>query len=650
MRTTHCLKHARRPVRTRILAGCAVSAALLGPSAALRAADVWWVGYGGSSWGNTIVWSNVTQTNFALLPGPADIAVFAGSGGVNFTNTLGATSYSVLGLRTDGSQGVTANMTIGSSGGALTVGSSGVTNNTSSNLTISAPLLTSSGSYNVNASLATSTVTFSGNLTAAASLTKVGPGLLNLSGNNSYGLGTSINGGTLKRASNTALPVGGGLNINTGTVDIAGFSTTVGNLTFGNGSSGAVRTLSNTGAAAATVTVNGNITYNGSSPASAPALVNARISLPAGQHTMGYNNVLSNSYYDMVLTQPVSGAGGLDKNGFAFVALTAPSTYVGDTNINAGNLFVAATSALPSGTALTVAAGANLFLYAAITENGVVAGNYNQTVGSLAGSGTILLGTATLTVGNAASTTFSGTLFAGSGTVGGLVKQGGGTLTVNPLNLGALKVNGGKLVVSDVGTGVSPLGVVSMANNGAALGSRLYNAQIDITTTDLIVRNGSLADLADMARAGQNGATLFAGNGITSSVAAADAAGQLRYAVGVVQNNIDGSTLYNTFDGVTVGLTDVLVKFTYFGDADLNGIVDDTDFFLVNNGYGNGLTGWVNGDFDYSGTVDDTDFFLINNAYGLQGVGLRAGGSVPEPTGMGVLALAGTALLGRRRR
>ncbi len=253
----------------------------------------------------------------------------------------------------------------------------------------------------------------------------------------------------------------------------------------------------------------------------------------------------------------------------------------------------------------------------------------------------------------AADASLSIASLSGSGT---LTKTGLGVVHVDALSVGSLSVVGGTMSLhSDSLPRVGPA-TVSVINNlyigstGGALGTRVYNSTLDIGTTDLVVRLTSLAEVSDAARGGQNGATLFGGAGLTSSVAAADANGLLRYAVGVIQNDIGGSTVYDTFDGVSVGLTDVLVKFTYFGDADLNGVVDDTDFFLINNGYGNGLTGWVNGDFDYSGTVDDTDFFLINNAYGLQGSALRAGGAVPEPTGMGVLALAGGMLLGRRRK
>ena len=49
--------------------------------------------------------------------------------------------------------------------------------------------------------------------------------------------------------------------------------------------------------------------------------------------------------------------------------------------------------------------------------------NFNQTLGSLSGGGTVTLGSGILTVGNAAGATFSGTI---TGT-GALVKIGAGT-------------------------------------------------------------------------------------------------------------------------------------------------------------------------------------------------------------------------------
>ncbi|HWP39754.1 MAG TPA: PEP-CTERM sorting domain-containing protein, partial [Tepidisphaeraceae bacterium] len=129
--------------------------------------------------------------------------------------------------------------------------------------------------------------------------------------------------------------------------------------------------------------------------------------------------------------------------------------------------------------------------------------------------------------------------------------------------------------------------------------------------------------------------------------------------------------IYPSFNGQNVSADDVLVKFTYFGDADLSGSIDATDYSLIDNGYVNSLTGWLNGDFDYSGTIDATDYALIDNAYvnqvgplaealiaehtrmlgGEYLAALRAiqSGVIPEPASVGLLVL-GAGLLRRVRR
>ncbi len=233
-----------------------------------------------------------------------------------------------------------------------------------------------------------------------------------------------------------------------------------------------------------------------------------------------------------------------------------------------------------------------------------------------------------------------------------LTKTGPGTVAFSTLNGPTLVVAAGTVVFDLTTPGASVVAGLTIANDGAVLGERKYAASIDIGASALVVRGASVADsaaklqsLSDMVRAAIAGPTLFTGGGLTSSLAAADVL-YGRYAVGVIQNNVDGVPLYDTFQGVTVGSADLLVRFTYFGHADLNGLIDDTDFFLINSGYANGLTGWINGDFDYSGVVDDTDYFLLNSAYALQGAAIP--GVLPEPgPAIGALALLG---LSRRRR
>ena len=48
-----------------------------------------------------------------------------------------------------------------------------------------------------------------------------------------------------------------------------------------------------------------------------------------------------------------------------------------------------------------------------------------------------------------------------------------------------------------------------------------------------------------------------------------------------------------------------------YGDTNLDGTVNSTDQYNVDNGY-ESLTGWSNGDFDYDGVVDGSDYTLLD--------------------------------------
>jgi hypothetical protein len=139
--------------------------------------------------------------------------------------------------------------------------------------------------------------------------------------------------------------------------------------------------------------------------------------------------------------------------------------------------------------------------------------------------------------------------------------------------------------------------------------------------------------------------------------------------VGAIKNiDQNNNLIYSTWpappspDTGATGLatTDVLVKYTYFGDANLDGVVDNTtDYDLWSTGFTNpGLAatnGWLYGDFDFSGTVDNTtDYDLWSTGFAHQG-GPLAGGSgdaaaaavqpVPEPATL-LLAAIGMAGIG----
>lgn len=178
---------------------------------------------------------------------------------------------------------------------------------------------------------------------------------------------------------------------------------------------------------------------------------------------------------------------------------------------------------------------------------------------------------------------------------------------------------------------LSVVNSISITNNGAPLGSRVYFGTLDLNNNDLIVHAtneaGALATYAnvfDMVRSGFDHGD-WLGTGITSGKAAADNAhGYECTALGVILNddgsgaNPDGSgdpiwgganSLFGSFDGDSaLSQYDVIVKYTFFGDTLLRGIVDSTDLTTVESGRLNAMKGWINGAFNYTGgTVSTLD-------------------------------------------
>jgi PEP-CTERM motif len=168
-----------------------------------------------------------------------------------------------------------------------------------------------------------------------------------------------------------------------------------------------------------------------------------------------------------------------------------------------------------------------------------------------------------------------------------------------------------------------------------------------------VLHNGDIGTIVKQVGSGLNATgALWSGPGIQSSTAVADAAAHgnsTAFAVGAIQNiDKNGNLIYSTWpappspDVGASGLatTDVLVKYTYFGDANLDGVVDNTsDYDLWSNGFADpGLAttnGWLCGDFDFSGIVDNTtDYDLWSTGFVHQGAPLSGGGATPAPAGV----------------
>ncbi|MBC8109057.1 MAG: PEP-CTERM sorting domain-containing protein [Anaerolineae bacterium] len=189
---------------------------------------------------------------------------------------------------------------------------------------------------------------------------------------------------------------------------------------------------------------------------------------------------------------------------------------------------------------------------------------------------------------------------------------------------------------------------------------------------------------------GRNGGTW---DGTGSAIVSSDAAAGTprNRGIGYVQNTDILPGGVGTWGGLTLvaGDSAVLMKYTWYGDTDLNGIVDFDDYSRIDSGFNNNRTGWFNGDVDYNNIVDFDDYSLVDQAFNTQTGTLRramayldgsdrsdtgmdapslqlvmehfgqfgeqyAAGflaSVPEPASLGALGLiAGVTLVRRRRR
>jgi hypothetical protein len=117
-----------------------------------------------------------------------------------------------------------------------------------------------------------------------------------------------------------------------------------------------------------------------------------------------------------------------------------------------------------------------------------------------------------------------------------------------------------------------------------------------------------------------------------------------------------------TFAGQTITGATTLAVYTYAGDVNFDGLVDASDYGIIDNYFQfAGTTGYANGDFNYDGVIDAGDYGIIDNTFQLQGApipmsggvggaGLSGVTAVPEPTALSVIGMAAASLLGRGTR
>ncbi len=292
----------------------------------------------------------------------------------------------------------------------------------------------------------------------------------------------------------------------------------------------------------------------------------------------------------------------------------------------------------------------------------------------------VLNSTTDVTITNAADSMLISGNISGAG---GLGMAGAGTLKITGNNSysGGTTVSGGKLVISGTAGALPANSAVSITggtlqfalNSDPTRGETLSSLSIsvggalDLGNNHMIISDsgGSIDSTiraylaAGYNGGGWNGASALSGV-ITTTAPITIGAGT--YSIGYA----DGAN--NVVAGLPSG--ELEVAYTLAGDANLDGKVDSADFGILADNYGASGAVWDAGDFNYDGKVDSADFGILAVNYG-QSAGSNADvvtaadwsaldafaaangmtlSQVPEPASLGILAVSGVAILGRRRR
>jgi fibronectin-binding autotransporter adhesin len=530
--------------RRRPTAALLVAFGLLGITSLGAAQTFTWTGAQNPNWSIGNNWSGGVAPTGA---GGENLVFPSGAANLASNNNLNGATFNSITIKGSG-------YTLASK--AITLGAGGLADSSVAGTNTISLALTFAATRTVTVSNAGTTLTISGVISGAGGLTKAGAGTVTLSATNTYTGVTTINAGTIAVAADAGLGAAPG-------------AATPGKLTFGGG------TLRTT--ASFTLTANRGIALTGP----------GTISTDPGT-TLTYGGI-------------IAGASTLTKAGTGTLILSGANAYTGATALSAGTLQLAATNAVPSGSAATVSGGATFDLH-----------GFSDAIGSLAGAGTVTSGAAgavTLTAGgNNGSTTFSGVMQNGSGTVA-LIKSGTGTLTLSGANTygGATTVSAGVLdVQSNSGLGITA-GATTVAS-GAALqvdGSGLSIAEPLTLNGTGIAGGGALRQVANTntwsgaitlgsaARVNADAGTLTVSGGITN--------GGFLLTVGGAGNTTISTTAISGTGGLTkdgAGTVTLSANNTYTGTTTVS-----AGTLLVNGSQGSSAVSLNGGTLGGTGTV-----------------------------------------------
>jgi hypothetical protein len=495
-------------------------------------------------------------------------------------------------------------------GGTL-VSTGGIVNNAAVELSPAGTLHMGGGQFENRGTLSLNGGILTGGFSNATSGTVLGPGTLGDPSTNqgtillpvgTLSLFSGVTNDGLLHLQGASANVTGGAIINNGTIQGAGrIANSINNL-------GTIEPLDGT------LTLAGTVSNLGPGliavPAGAKVLVPGGIASNFGSIAFdggtfdGGSATVVNSAVGRISGSGTLRSGGLQNSGVVGFSAGTSSVFGPVTNTGAGKVIVSgkgqATFHSPvtneAGAELRVSDGATAVFFGNVTNNGTITGGGDKffeggvsAVGALATTGTSAVAAPA-------------------------------TLNASHVRERSLSVRG-KVVISPNGgpSGTSVLDALDVQGEGS----------IDLTDNDMILhataatRSQRVREVEAYVAAGRNAnpsAGRWRGAGLASSAAAANPLTAL--AVGVAGD-------------------DVVVKYSYNGDANLDGRINADDYFRIDPGFlaqpSDPL--YFNGDFNYDGRVNADDYFLIDQAFLGQGAPLDGGDgssptlsvAVPEP-------------------
>ena len=211
-------------------------------------------------------------------------------------------------------------------------------------------------------------------------------------------------------------------------------------------------------------------------------------------------------------------------------------------------------------------------------------------------------------------------------------------LTLNLANAASVAFNGTQhLAALSIGAG-SAAAFTGTTTNALITGalSLAADASLDLHGGVLVVKGGDLGDISAWVRSARAGGA-WNGPGITSS----SAPGHEFLGIAAVLNDkgTGEGPFMMSLAGQSLSTADVIVKCTWNGDMNVDGVVNADDYFMIDTGFVTQKGGYQNGDLNYDAVVNADDYFLIDSAFLGQSEKLAAG-TPTIPAQDGVLAVA----------